>query len=112
MIRRPPRSTRTDTLFPYTTLFRSADGGKPEVLKRSPAWFDSAGMTVEQLEAVSKDGTRIPYFLVKPKGMAADGTTATLLTGYGGFQVPRLPGYPSPTGHLWVDNGGDRKSAG
>src|SRR3546814_11624486 len=31
MIRRPPRSTRTDTLFPYTTLFRSADRGLGEV---------------------------------------------------------------------------------
>src|SRR3546814_11853276 len=109
MIRRPPRSTRTDTLFPYTTLFRSADGGTPEVLKRSPAWFDAAGMTVEQHEAVSKDGTKIPYFLVKPRGMKTDGSTATLLTGYGGFQVPRLPAYLGTTGKLWAENGA-RKS--
>src|SRR3546814_13120037 len=36
MIRRPPRSTRTDTLFPYTTLFRSQRGGVPVQLQRSP----------------------------------------------------------------------------
>src|SRR3546814_3368705 len=35
MIRRPPRSTRTDTLFPYTTLFRSADPDPPRLLERS-----------------------------------------------------------------------------
>src|SRR3546814_16987789 len=36
MIRRPPRSTRTDTLFPYTTLFRSADGQPQQALKVAP----------------------------------------------------------------------------
>src|SRR3546814_18098255 len=40
MIRRPPRSTRTDTLFPYTTLFRSGKGASfrhPDAYKRDPA---------------------------------------------------------------------------
>jgi len=96
--------TVTDFLNPTTLYY--ADGGKPEVLKRSPAWFDSSGMEVEQHEATSADGTKIPYFLVKPAGMAADGSTATLLTGYGGFQVPRLPAYLGTTGKLWVENGG------
>lgn len=96
--------TVTDFLNPTTLYY--ADGDKPDVLKRSPAWFDAAGMTVEQLEAVSKDGTKIPYFLVRPKDMKADGSTATLLTGYGGFQVPRLPAYLGTTGKLWVENGG------
>ena len=77
-----------------------------QVLKTSPAYFDPAGATVEQHEATSKDGTKIPYFIVKPKGMTLDGTTATLLTGYGGFQVPRLPGYLGSTGKLWVEKGG------
>ncbi|MBA4163903.1 MAG: S9 family peptidase [Erythrobacter sp.] len=96
--------TVSDFLNPTTLYY--ADGGTPEVLKRSPAWFDAAGMTVEQHEAVSKDGTKIPYFLVKPRGMKTDGSTATLLTGYGGFQVPRLPAYLGTTGKLWVENGG------
>src|SRR3546814_20140621 len=46
MIRRPPRSTRTDTLFPYTTLFRSADGGQGEILpvaRQGGAGFHTAG---------------------------------------------------------------------
>lgn len=89
-----------------TTLYYTDGSAPPAVLKTSPAWFDPAGMEVEQHEAVSKDGTKIPYFIVKPKGMAMDGSTATLLTGYGGFQVPRLPAYLATTGKLWVEKGG------
>ncbi|PKP97197.1 MAG: S9 family peptidase, partial [Alphaproteobacteria bacterium HGW-Alphaproteobacteria-15] len=89
-----------------TTLYYADGSGAPAVLKTSPAYFDPAGMEVEQHEATSADGTKIPYFIVKPKGMVIDGTTATLLTGYGGFQVPRLPGYLGSTGKLWVEKGG------
>jgi len=89
-----------------TTLYYSDGTSPPQVIKSSPAFFDSSGMVVEQLEATSKDGTRIPYFIVKPKGMKADGSTPTLLTGYGGFQVPRLPAYLGTTGKLWLEKGG------
>ena len=88
-----------------TTLFYS-DGGKPEALKQSPVRFDSEGMSVEQHEATSKDGTKIPYFIVKPQGMKMDGTTPTLLYGYGGFQVSQLPSYLSVTGKTWLERGG------
>src|SRR3546814_7683891 len=50
MIRRPPRSTRTDTLFPYTTLFRSAQKGRRSTflafgdLRRSPAYHDFSAL--------------------------------------------------------------------
>ena len=96
--------TVTDFLNP-TTLYYS-DGGTPLALKQSPSRFDKAGMEVEQQEVTSADGTKIPYFIVKPEGMEMDGTTATLMTGYGGFQVPRLPGYLGTTGKLWLENGG------
>jgi prolyl oligopeptidase len=89
-----------------TTLYYTDGSTPPAVLKTSPAYFAPDGMDVEQHEAVSEDGTKIPYFIVKPKGMKADGSTATLLTGYGGFQVPRLPGYLGTTGKLWVEKGG------
>lgn len=97
--------TVSDFLNP-TTLYYTDGSAPPAVLKTSPAYFTPEGMEVEQHEATSKDGTKIPYFIVKPKGMKADGSTATLLTGYGGFQVPRLPGYLGSTGKLWVENGG------
>jgi len=89
-----------------TTLYYTDGKTAPAVLKTSPSYFDPSGATVEQYEATSKDGTKIPYFIVKPKGMKADGSTATLLTGYGGFQVPRLPAYLGSTGKLWVEKGG------
>ncbi|MEQ8411227.1 MAG: prolyl oligopeptidase family serine peptidase [Erythrobacter sp.] len=97
--------TVTDFLNP-TTLYYSDGSSAPEIIKTSPSYFDKAGMEVEQYEAVSKDGTKIPYFIVKPAGMKMDGNTATLLTGYGGFQVPRLPGYLGSTGKLWLERGG------
>lgn len=89
-----------------TTLYYTDGSTPPAVLKTSPAYFDQAGMEVEQYEATSKDGTKIPYFIVKPKGMTLDGSTATLLTGYGGFQIARLPAYLGSTGKLWVEKGG------
>ena len=97
--------TVTDFLNP-TTLYYTDGSADPQVLKTSPSRFDKAGMEVEQHEATSKDGTKIPYFIVKPAGMEMDGNTATLMTGYGGFQIPRLPGYLGTTGKLWLENGG------
>ncbi len=89
-----------------TTLYYTDGSAPPQVLKTSPAYFTPEGMEVEQHEATSKDGTKIPYFIVKPEGMALDGDTATLLTGYGGFQIARLPAYLGSTGKLWVEKGG------
>jgi len=97
--------TVTGFLAP-TTLYYSDGTGAPQVLKTSPPRFDAAGMAVEQYEAISKDGTKIPYFIVKPKGMKADGSTPTLMTGYGGFQVANLPSYIATAGKLWVERGG------
>lgn len=95
----------TDFLNP-STLYYSDGSGAPEVIKTSPSYFDATGMEVEQYEATSADGTKIPYFLVKPKGMVMDGTNPTLLTGYGGFQVPRLPSYLGSIGKIWLERGG------
>lgn len=89
-----------------TTLYYSDGSSDPSVLKTSPAYFVPDGMEVEQHEATSADGTKIPYFIVKPEGMEMDGSTAILMSGYGGFQVPRLPGYLGSTGKLWLERGG------
>ncbi len=97
--------TVTDFLNP-TTLYYSDGSGAPQVLKTSPSRFDKTGMSVEQFEATSADGTKIPYFVVKPNGMEMDGSTPVLMSGYGGFQIPRLPGYMGSTGKLWLEKGG------
>ena len=88
------------------SLWLSENGEKPEKVKSMPAFFDAAGMTTEQLEATSKDGTKIPYFVVRPKGVKDDGTAPTLLTAYGGFEVSELPSYNGARGAAWLSRGG------
>ena len=63
-------------------------------------------MTAEQYFATSRDGTRVPYFVVLPKGFEADGTTPTLLYGYGGFEISLTPSYSATVGHSWLERGG------
>jgi prolyl oligopeptidase len=89
------------------TLFHSANGGaEAKAMKSLPEFFDADGMTVEQHFATSKDGTRVPYFLVLPKGFEANGSTPTLIYGYGGFQISRAPSYSATVGHAWLSRGG------
>ncbi len=94
----------TDFLTP-SSLFLM-DNGKAEKVKTAPKFFDADGMKVEQYQATSKDGTKIPYFLVTPKGFRADGRAPTLLYGYGGFEVPEVPRYDGVNGSAWLERGG------
>ena len=84
----------------------AAPGAEPEQLKASPAFFDAAASLVEQHFVASADGTRIPYFVVRPRDLAFDGTTPTLLTGYGGFEISRTPEYSGAIGRAWIERGG------
>ncbi len=83
-----------------------ADGGAPAKVKSQPAFFDATGMKTEQFEAVSKDGTKIPYFVVTPKGFKADGNAPTILYGYGGFEQCEVPRYSATVGAAWLAKGG------
>jgi prolyl oligopeptidase len=103
--------TVTDYLTPTSlylgTLANGANNGRlPEKLKESPAFFNAQGLTVSQHETVSKDGTRIPYFQVSRKDLAANGKNPTLLYGYGGFEVAMVPAYQATTGAAWLEKGG------
>jgi prolyl oligopeptidase len=88
------------------TLYLGGPGREPEPLKRAPAWFDAAGLEVTQHFAVSRDGTRIPYFQVARAGLALDGSHPTLLNGYGGFEVSLVPRYSGVLGRAWLERGG------
>jgi prolyl oligopeptidase len=68
--------------------------------------FDASQDVVEQLAAVSKDGTKVPYFVVHRKEIKYDGSNPTLLTAYGGFQVSETPYYSPIVGKLWLEHGG------
>ena len=98
--------TYTDFLTPDSLLLGHTDSSGLETLKTLPAFFDSSGMRVEQRFARSKDGTRVPYFIVWPKGATADGANPTLLYGYGGFEVTMNPWYSAGFGTAWYAHGG------
>jgi prolyl oligopeptidase len=88
------------------SLWLSENGAPPAKVKSMPAFFDAAGMTTEQFEATSKDGTKVPYFVVRPRGVKTDGTAPTLLNAYGGFEVSELPIYSGTLGAAWLARGG------
>jgi prolyl oligopeptidase len=94
-------------LEPSTLSIRSASTPvtPAERLKQTPAFFKADGLKVEQHEAVSPDGTRIPYFQIGPAGLPLDGSTPTLLYGYGGFEIPLVPGYNATVGSAWLEKG-------
>jgi prolyl oligopeptidase len=93
----------------YTTplsVFRySASSGKRELWFRNPIPFDSDRYEMEQVWFSSKDGTRVPMFLVHRKGHKPNGQTPTILYGYGGFNVSLTPNFNS-TAAWWVEQGG------
>ncbi|MEP6504009.1 MAG: prolyl oligopeptidase family serine peptidase [Betaproteobacteria bacterium] len=96
----------TDYLTPDSLYLAHTGTDERELLKARPHYFDSTGMRVEQRFATSKDGTRVPYFVIWPKGATADGTNPTLLYGYGGFEVSLTPAYSGGIGKAWHEHGG------
>ena len=71
-----------------------------------PPRFDASKHMVEQLWATSKDGTKVPYFVVRLKDLKFDETAPTLLYAYGGFLVSQTPAYAAVVGKLWLERGG------
>jgi prolyl oligopeptidase len=93
-------------LTPPTLAMGTAGQGPATTLKTSPEFFNAEGLKVTQHEATSQDGTRIPYFQVARSDMQLDGTHRTLLYGYGGFEIPLVPGYNPMVGVGWLEPGG------
>ena len=96
----------TGYLTPSTYWLADAASLKLEQVKASPARFDATTHVVEQFEATSSDGVKIPYFVVRPKGLKYDGSAPTLLYAYGGFQASMTPAYSGVMGKLWLERGG------
>jgi prolyl oligopeptidase len=97
--------TVTDYVTP-TTLMMGSIGKNPEPLKQLPAFFDAKNLKIDQFFATSKDGTKVPYFMVSSKGIKRDGKNPTLLYGYGGFEVSLTPNYSAVAGRAWLTQGG------
>lgn len=98
--------TASSFLLPTTLYTINGASGTPQKLKALPAQFDASNDVVEQHQATSKDGTKIPYFVVRPKHMRYDGSNPTVMTAYGGFQISETPYYSGTTGKLWLERGG------
>lgn len=99
-------ATVTGFTTPTTLMLTDTATGKAETIKTLPPKFDATGLVVEQHEATSRDGTKVPYFLVHRKDRPMDGSTPTLLNAYGGFQVSSTPAYSAVRGKLWLERGG------
>ncbi len=96
----------TGFLAPTTVLLADTASGSTAIVKALPPKFDASKDVVEQKQATSKDGTRIPYFIVHPAAMALDGSNPTVLYAYGGFNDAVTPFYSGAIGKLWLERGG------
>ena len=83
-----------------------ATSNKLTTLKSLAARFDAGELEVHQHMAKSADGTEVPYFVIHRKGLKPDGSTPTILYGYGGFEISLKPGYSGTIGKLWLERGG------
>ena len=78
---------------------------KPAEWARVKTDLDPSAYEVKQVWFASKDGTRVPMFVVAKKGLKLDGSNPTLLTGYGGFNISHTPAFSRGL-YLWLENGG------
>ncbi|MEX0341811.1 MAG: prolyl oligopeptidase family protein, partial [Erythrobacter sp.] len=99
-----------ESMLTPPTLYAVPSDGEPVAIASEPAQFDADNFTVEQKFAISKDGTKVPYYLVRPKG--AQGPLPTLIHAYGGFRAAQTPKYltaepyrSGPLGLFWVESG-------
>lgn len=89
-----------------TTIYRlDTATGATSVFAQPTLAFNPDDYTVEQRFYISRDGTRVPMFIVMKRGVDRTGGSPTLLYGYGGFSLPQTPGF-SPTRLAWLDAGG------
>jgi len=98
--------TANDYLTPSSLYLGTIGRAEQEKLKNLPAFFNADGLQINQYEAVSKDGTKVPYFLVGKKEIQLNGKNPTLLYGYGGFAISLLPNYSASVGSAWLERGG------
>jgi prolyl oligopeptidase len=102
----------TETFYSYSsfnappTIYRyDMKTGKSELFRQAKVRFNPADYVVKQVFYPSKDGTKVPMFIVHKKGIKLDGNNPTLLYGYGGFNIPSTPGF-SVSRVVWMEMGG------
>jgi prolyl oligopeptidase len=96
----PPSVYRADLTKVDLTGLKSALWAKVDAPSIDPSAYD-----VQQVWYTSKDGTKVPMFVVSKKGIEKNGKNPTLLTGYGGFNISMTPNFSRST-YLWMEHGG------
>ncbi len=97
---------RDSLLTPPSLYFVNFEAGTEIKLQSLPHRFDTSDLVMEKRLATSRDGTKVPYFIVHKKGIKPDGQTPVLQYGYGGFEISILPRYRALRGKLWLERGG------
>jgi len=102
----------TETFYAYTsfttptTIYRlDLKSGKSSIYRQPKVDFDPSAFDTRQVFYTSKDGTKVPMFIVSKKGMKLDGSNPTYLYGYGGFNISLTPSF-SVSNLAWVEMGG------
>lgn len=93
-------------LQPSTLYYMNGDTFEMTELQRMPSWFEVDDFKVEQHFATSKDGTKVPYFVVMNKNTELNSKNPTLLYGYGGFELSMRPSFSGLRGKAWLERGG------
>jgi len=89
-----------------TTIYRlDMKSGKSSVFRQPKVDFDPNAYETRQQFFTSRDGTKVPMFIVSKKGLKLDGSNPTYLYGYGGFNISMTPGF-SPANLAWMEMGG------
>ena len=91
--------------FTYPSSIYRYDFGKLALWRKSEVKFDPEGYDAKQVFVTSKDGTKVPMFVVHKRGLSLDGNNPTILSGYGGFVVSVTPSFSSSR-IAWLENGG------
>lgn len=106
------RRNDTETFYTFTsfavppTIYRyNLATGVSEVFRQPSVKFNPEEIEVKQVFYRSKDGTRVPMFIVHKKGIRLDGNNPTLLYGYGGFNISLTPSF-SVSRIVWLEMGG------
>ncbi len=105
-------ATNSETFYSFTsfatptTIYRlDTATGRTEIFAQPQVSFNPADYSVEQRFYTSRDGTRVPMFVVMKRGLDRTSGSPTILYGYGGFSLPQTPGF-SPQRMAWLDAGG------
>lgn len=100
----------TSFTFPPTIYQYDIASGKSKVFRKPDVKFNPEDYVTKQVFYPSKDGTKVPMFIVYKKGLKMDGKNPTMLYAYGGFNISVNPGF-SPTRISWLNKGGIYASA-